>query len=133
MVNVPPVTSSGCRCRSRARRATSPILDDERAEPQRVRVVHDGHDEVVVVEVDGDAEVHRVVRRDLVAGDGRVAERELVERVDHRARDEREVREPGGAADAVDASVVALDHHVRVRGGGLGLDEPARGRAPERG
>ena len=108
-------------------------LRGERTETQRVGIVHDRHDEVDVSEVDCDSEVHRVVGRDRVTGDGRVAERELLERVDHRARHERKVRQPGASADEINLAIVAFHDHVRVRGGGLRLDEPACRRTSERG
>ena len=65
----------------------------ERAEAEPVGVADDRHHETLEVEVDRDAEVDGAVHDERIAVDARVDERERAQRVDHSARDEREVRE----------------------------------------
>ena len=92
IVNVPPARSSGPSWRARARARDVADRGGERAQAQPVGVVHDRHDEALEVEVDGDSEVHRAVRhdRDAVVVGGRVHQRELAQRVDDGAGDERQ-------------------------------------------
>ena len=93
IVNVPPARSSGASCWARARAATSRIARGERAEAQAVGVAHDRHDETLEVEVDRDAEVHGAVHdRASSPSTRRVQQRELAQRVDDGARDERQAR-----------------------------------------
>ena len=91
MVNVPPLMSSAPSFLLRARSARSADLAGEGAQALAVGVVHDRHDEAFEVEVDGDAEVHVVVQDQFVVADRRVDVRELADRIDDRAGDERDV------------------------------------------
>ena len=87
----------------------------ERAEALGVRVADDRHDEPLVIEVDGDSEMHAVVDDELAIPDRRVHVWEGGDTVDDRAGDEREVGEPGDAAHSVDALEVDLHRDERVR------------------
>ena len=104
IVNVPPARSSGASFRARARAGDLADRRGEGAQAQAVGVVHHRHDETLEVEVDRDPEVHGAVRHDRqpVLGRRRVHQRELAQRVDHRAGDERQRGEPGAGASVVD-------------------------------
>ncbi len=95
--------------------------------------MHDGYDEALEVEVDGDPEVHGAVRRDRprVVGDGRVQERELAQRVDHGPGHERQCGQTLTAAGVVDRAVVGGLNHEGMRDGCLGGQECSRGSAPD--
>ena len=102
--------------------------------------VDDGHDQPLVVEVDGDAEVHLVVEdQGLVAHRG-VEVRVVPQRLDRRPRDEGQVGEreallglealPPRTADPFDVLEVRLVGDEGVRRGGLGADHVLGGPPP---
>src|SRR4051794_25073259 len=134
IVNVPPRTSSGWSARSRARRAGArmrrPRPPSGRAcaaratgtkspSPSRgaaaeplvgevLRVADDRHDEPVLVERDGDAEVDPIVARERVALEPGVEVGELAQRLDDAARDDRQRGRPDRGPAALDRAHVAL-------------------------
>src|SRR3954463_502808 len=124
IVNVPPRTSSGCSSRSRARRGRGAGggaggVADAAAEPlvgEVLRVADDRHDEPVVGERDGDAEVDLVVAGEGVALEPRVEVGELAQRLDDAARDDRQRRRPDRGPAALDRAHVALDDRRAVGG-----------------
>jgi hypothetical protein len=104
IVNVAPWTSSGLSWRERARRARSRM---RRERPSGA--AHDGHDQPVLPERDGDAEVDLLVHRvDVVLQPG-VEQGELHERADRAARDERQRGDGELLARDLDARDVDLD------------------------
>jgi hypothetical protein len=80
----------------------------ESAQPQSVGVVHDRHDEPVEVEVDRDPEVHGALRCQCqaVVSQRAVQPRKVSERVDDRARNERQRGQARGSPHRIDARVV---------------------------
>ena len=92
IVNVPPRTSSGRRSPSRARPARSRTRRARPSSREVLRVADHGHDQPVVAERDGDPEVHAVVLGEAVALEPGVERRELAQRVDDAARDDRQRR-----------------------------------------
>ncbi len=112
-------------------RSSREVVDRSREGPQAqaIGTVHDGDDEPLVIEVDGDSEPDVAVHRGAVTDDRRVEQREVAQRVDDGTRDERQVRErealrgaellaPGATRD-VDRGVVDRDDRERVRGSSL--------------
>ena len=99
------------------------------AEPLAVGAADHRDDETLVVEVDGDAEVDVAVDDELALADAGVEVGELVEGIDDRPADERQVREAEAlgvlplllhlAARDVDVVVVDLDDAEGVRAGAL--------------
>ncbi len=79
MVNVPPAISSGSSFVRGARSARSLISLAIAPQPLALGVADDRHEQTLVVEVDGDAEVDEVVHDQLVVADARVEVGELVE------------------------------------------------------
>ena len=77
IVNVPPLISSGISFFVRARPARSLMCAGDRPQPQVLGVADDRHDEALVVEVDGDAEVDEAVDDEVVLADAGVEVREL--------------------------------------------------------
>ena len=68
-------------------------LAGDGAQPLAVGVADHRHEQALEVEVDRDAEVDVVVHDELAVADARVHVRELGDRVDDRADDERQVGE----------------------------------------
>ena len=129
IVNVPPARSSGASLRACARVGDVADRGGEGPQPQAVGVVHDGYDESLEIEVDGDSEMHGAMQdhRLPVVGGGRVQARVLPQRVDDGAGDERERGEALGPACRVDGRVVGGDDGERVRDRALRREEPGCG------
>ena len=104
------------RARARARDVADRV--GEGAQSQAVGVVHDGYDEPLEVEVDGDPEMHRAVHDDASPSSvgRRVHEREFAQRVDDGAGDERQRGEAGRVPGALDRRIVG-GHDRRARAG----------------
>ena len=101
----------------------------EIGEPHPVGVADDGHDQPLKVEIDRDPEPDRAVDDERVAADGRVEERERAQRVDDRAGDEGQRREPGCRPGPLDVRVVGGDGDERVRGRALRSEQRRGGSA----
>ena len=86
IVNVPPRISSGDSFRERGASREVVDLAGDRAEALRVGVADDRHEQTLVAQVDGDAEVDVVVDGELAVAHGRVQVRELGDRIDDRPR-----------------------------------------------
>ena len=120
-------------------RPTRQVVDltSDRAQPLAVGIADHGHDEALIFEIDGDAEVDVVVHDDLVLADAGVEVWELGQRVDRRPADERQVGQAEalvllplplhGAAGAVDVGEVHLDDAERVRADRLAHDHVGAG------
>ena len=93
MVNVPPVMSSGPSFLVRARVGEVVDVAGDGPEALVVGIVDDRGEEPLEVEVDRDRQVHVVVQDERAVADRGVHVRELVQRVDHRPGDERQVGE----------------------------------------
>ena len=105
IVNEPPTTSSGVSFLSRAR--SRDVRDRLRhaEQVQRLRVLHDRHDQALAVgKLDGEAEVDEALRDDLVAANLAVHVRVVAQCLGRRPRDEREI----GRVDAVGRRVLLL-------------------------
>ena len=86
IVNVPPWRSSTVSFLAPGPPRDVADRGRERVEAQAVGAVHDGDDEALVVEVDRDAEVDRLVHDERVAVDRGVDQWIGAQRVAHRAR-----------------------------------------------
>ena len=89
-------------------------LRGQRDQALVLRGAHDGHDQTLVIEVDGDAEVHVGVHQELAVTDRRVHVRVRGDGVDDRAGHEREVAELLGPPGAVHQLEVDLRGDERV-------------------
>ena len=83
MVNVPPQISSGSSFLRAGPAGEVVDLPGDGPQPLALGAADDRHDQALVVEVDGDAEVDEVVHDELAVADAGVEVRELVEGVDH--------------------------------------------------
>src|SRR5262249_1214292 len=99
----------------------------ECAEPLAVRVAHDGDDQSLVMEVDGDAEVHGVVQDELAVTDRRVHTWTRGDGVDHGTGYEGKVGEPGGAALPLHSLEIDFDRDEGVRRDGQRTDHVLAG------
>src|SRR5439155_15026391 len=86
----------------------------QRDEALVLRGAHDGHDQTLVIEIDGDAEVHVVVHQELAVTDRRVHVRVRGDRVDDRAGHEWEIAELPGPPGPVHQLEVDLHGDERV-------------------
>ena len=126
---MPPLISSGISFLRPGPVGEVVDLLGDRPQAQVLGVADHRHDQALVVEVDGDAEVDEAVDDELVLAHAGVEVREVAEGVDRRPADERQVREAEAlgllplvldrAARGVDVGVVDLDDAEGVRADAL--------------